>query len=479
MNPAQTTMEGPMQTTDTSEATALQTVAGPLDSGQAYASEEAYAYALALQAFVYTFPLYEMARMRAATATRRNGSGRFADSDPASTRRWVNTFIHARKLLGAGGSRVVTPNNDTLYTNAWLDLSRGPLVLEVPDTADRYYVLGFLDFWTNPFAHVGRRTTGTGKGRFLIVGPRWTGEAPAGMQQVRCQTEHVWIIGRIMVEGPEDIPAVHALQDAFRLTKLDAWQRGESFEGEVIDTGFDPRQSFELDRYLRVVNDELARNPPPAAEAALLAEFGKVGFGAGLPAEPGQLADPVRRGLARAFRQGRALLEGAGGNGDAHGGWSRPLQLGADFAGDWLQRAVVALKYIGALASEEAIYPMAYADSDGRPLSGAGRYTITFGPGATPPVDAFWSLTMYDARDCVLVSNPIDRYRIGDRSVGLKSGPGGSLTLYLQPGSPGAELEPNWLPAPQGAFYLCLRAYQPRAEMLDGRYRLPPIVRVG
>ncbi len=437
---------------------------------------EEYAYALALQAFVYTFPLYEMARMRAATAPRRNLRGDHASDDPASPLRWVNTFIHARKLLGAGASRVVTPNNDTLYTNAWLDLSRGPIVIGVPDTADRYYVLGLLDFWTNPFAHIGRRTTGTGAGQFLVTGPGWAGDVPDGMVQVCAPTDHVWIIGRIMVEGPEDVPAVHAVQDGFRMTRLDAWHAGADFAGEILDTRLDPRAPLELDRYLAVVNRALRENPPPADERPLLAGFARVGIGAGEPHDSRHLDEPVRRGLQRAFDSAPQLLR-AGGLGSRHSGWGKPMVLGESFGTDWWQRAVVALKYIGALTSAEAIYPMAQTDSRGRALSGAHRYTITFAPGGEPPVDSFWSLTMYDSRDYMLVANPIDRYRIGDRSRGLQRAPDGSLTLYLQHASPGAARESNWLPAPEGEFYVCLRAYQPRAPMLDGRYRLPDIVR--
>jgi hypothetical protein len=155
------------------------------------------------------------------------------------------------------------------------------------------------------------------------------------------------------------------------------------------------------------------------------------------------------------------------------------MVLGESFGCDWHRRAIVARRYIGALASAEASYPMARADSEGRPLSGAHRYTIRFPAGAEPPVDCFWSLTMYDSRDCMLVPNPIDRYRIGDRSRGLRRDADGGLTIRLQHASPGAADEANWLPAPEGPFYLCLRAYQPRPELLDGRWRPPDIVRVG
>jgi hypothetical protein len=444
------------------------------------AAVRAWADAIALQACVYLYPLFEMARMRAATAPRRDAQGRFVDADPATTRRWVNGFIHARRLLGAGGSRVVTPNNDTLYTNAWLDLSNGPVVIEVPDTADRYYVLGFLDFWTNPFAHVGRRLTGTGTGTVLVTGPRWTGEVPAGMRRVASPTDHVWIIGRIMVEGPEDVPAVNALQDGFRMAPLAAWARGERHAPEAFDTGLDPKAPRDAACFRDVVNRVLRENPPPQAERALLADFARLGLDGGFAPEVPRLPDAIAlEAIGRGLAAADALLDAPepGADPAARGGWSEPLVFAGSFGRDWHRRAVVARRYIGALESAEAIYPMARADARGRPLDGAHRYTIRFPAGGEPPVDSFWSLTMYDDRDCMLVPNALDRYRVGDRSRGLVRDADGGLTLVLSHASPGPELEPNWLPAPAGRFYLCLRAYQPRPELLDGRWRAPDIVR--
>ena len=440
----------------------------------------ALADAIALQACVYLLPLYETARMRAATAPRRDAAGRLADVDPATTRRWVNTFVHARALLGAGRSRVVTPNNDTLYTNAWLDLSRGPQVVEVPDTDDRYYVLGFLDFWTNPFAHVGRRTTGTRAGRFVVAGPGWRGEAPQGASLVRSPTDHVWVIGRIMVEGPEDLPAVHALQDRFRIAPLDAYLRGEAGpHGDVLDAGMDPRAPLAPEGFVAVVDRELRANPPPEDERALLADFARIGLDGGLAPGIDRWPDAIALpAIGRALAATAALLDAPDTvEGPPRGGWSPTLRVGERFGHDWLLRARIARRYIGALTSAEASYPMAHFDADGRPLSGAHRYLLRFPPGGEPPGDAFWSLTLYDARDCMLVPNALDRHRIGDRSRGLVRDADGGLTIHLQHASPGLPREPNWLPAPPGPFYLCLRVYQPRADFLEGRWRPPDIVR--
>ena len=232
-----------------------------------------------------------------------------------------------------------------------------------------------------------------------------------------------------------------------------------------------------------MVGRALRENPPPAEERALLADAARLGLDGGLAGgEVARLPEAIaQRAIGRALATADALLD-LGDPGEAvaaRGGWSVPLVLGESFGQDRHRRAVVARRYIGALASAEAFYPMAHADSAGRPLSGEHRYTIRFPPGGEPPVDCFWSLTMYDSRDCMLVPNAIDRHRIGDRSRGLVRDADGGLTLRLQHASPAPSLEPNWLPAPEGRFYLCLRAYQPRPELLDGRWRAPDIVRAG
>ena len=197
----------------------------------------------ALEAVYYGGPLFEMARMRAATSPRRNPAGAFAGPDAASRLRWMNVFGPTRELLTPRDRRVVTPNNDTLYENAWLDLSHGPLVLHVPDTADRYYVLGLLDFYTNPFGNIGRRTTGTSEQLFLLHGPAWQGAPPQEMTAVPCPSDAVWVLGRILVDGPEDVTAVNRLQDAFWLKPLDAWRRGEPFHGHCRRVLLPPSRS--------------------------------------------------------------------------------------------------------------------------------------------------------------------------------------------------------------------------------------------
>ncbi len=431
-------------------------------------------YRIGLQAITYTYPLFEMLRMRGMTAARRNARGDFADADTQGMRRWVNTFTHARRLLKAGESRVVTPNNDTLYSTTWLDLSQGPRVLSVPDTQDRYYVLGFLDAYTNPFCHIGRRTTGTAAGQFLLTGPGWTGTVPAGMQRVECPTPMVWVIGRILVEGPQDVAPVNALQDGFTLAALD----GGDGAGNIIDTWMAHRQlPDDVMEYLRTMRRGMQENPPPATEAALMTDFARIGLGPQAAADDLESLSPTQRQeLAQAYEYARSQL---GHKLDQPGtaSWAQPFMLGETFGDDYQMRADVAHGYIGALCSAEAMYPMAHHDAQGQALHGANRYRLRFGPGQLPPVDCFWSITMYNKQDFMLVPNPIDRYAIGDRSHDLRRDPDGSLELCIQH-EPPTDGRVNWLPAPEGEFYLCLRAYQPRAELLEGRYQPPNIERL-
>lgn len=434
--------------------------------------------ALAEQAVTWAYPLYEMRRMRAATSPRRTESGQAAPEGM----RWCNLFTHARQLLRAGTSRVVTPNNDTLYTNAWLDLGAGPLVIEVPDTAGRYYVLGLLDFYTNPFAHIGPRLTGTQARSFLITPPGWSGALPAGFDapgaHIQAPTRWLWIIGRILVDGPWDLAAVHALQDGFSMAPLADWLAGQA-AGSPAPRAFapdcDPQAPATAAHFAAQVNAALRENPPPAVQRELVERFAAVGLGSGCTGPDDDQALVLQQALDAVLPRLRSAQSGT----SQASGWIVPPLVMDSFGGDYATRAQVALKYIGMLDGREAVYPMAWTDARGEPLDGGARYRLRFAPGALPPVDAFWSITLYDARSYMLVDNPLDRYAIGDRSTGLRRDADGGLSLHIQHAAPHSEAaRANWLPAPEGRFYLCLRAYLPRTDMLNGRYALPPLQRL-
>ncbi len=434
--------------------------------------------ALAEQAVTWAYPLYEMRRMRAATSPRRTEAGQAAPEGM----RWCNLFTHARQLLRAGTSRVVTPNNDTLYTNAWLDLGAGPLVINVPDTAGRYYVLGLLDFYTNPFAHIGPRLTGTQARSFLVTPPGWSGALPAGFDapgaHIQAPTRWLWVIGRILVDGPRDLAAVHALQDGFSMAPLADWLTGQAAVApapQAFAPDCDPQAPATADHFAAQVNAALRENPPPAAQRELVERFAAVGLGNGGT----ELDDAQVRALQQALDAVLPRLRSAQSGTSQASGWIVPPLVMDSFGDDYATRAQVALKYIGMLDGREAVYPMAWTDAQGQPLDGGARYCLRFAPGALPPVNAFWSITLYDARSYMLVDNPLDRYAIGDRSTGLRRDADGGLSLHIQHAAPHSETaRANWLPTPEGRFYLCLRAYLPRTDMLNGRYALPPLQRL-
>lgn len=409
----------------------------------------------ARDAIVQTLPLFEMMRMRAATTARRHPSLGFAAQDRSSPMRWVNMFTHTHRRLGPDDREVVSPNNDTVYSNAWLDLSDGPVLLETPDMGERYWVLGLLDAWTNPFAYVGRRTTGNRRQRTLVHGPGWAGKAPAGVDNViAAPGNDVWIIGRILVNDSqadlEDVRQLQAGISARRLDGSDAASRLDTLlDGHMLAT-----PPAEL--YRAIVDEALARNPVPQGEA-LRWPVPQDALAAQLPLVFEEL---------RQKEQPHAL----------GGGWALQVAVRNHWGSDMWTRARVARNFIGALGMEEAMYPTAEVDAEGQPLHGANAYELRFAPGAAPDVDAFWSLTMYRRSDCQFVANPIGRYSIGDRTAGLQWEADGSLVIRLQADDPGPGC--NWLPAPPGElFYVVLRLYQPRSQHLEHRYRYPPLRR--
>ena len=417
------------------------------------------------EAVLRTLPLFEMARMRAATAPRRHPLHGFAGPDAASTLRWLNTFTHSKRLLTPRDREVVTPNNDTLYTNAWLDLSRGPLVIEVPDMGERYWTLGFLDMWTNPFGYAGRRTTGNLAQRLFVHGPQWTGTLPEGLVEIAAPGDDVWIIGRILVDDDAvDLARVAQLQQQFSILRAQDLQPAAF----VADCAMDGRKTDtpEAQAYRSIVDASWARNPAPRADH----ETQSLWHQALRAGEPG-----LQQALAEVCRELRDDTQPS----DVGGGWSVPMAIRTDWGMQFALRARVARNLIGALGIEEAMYPVAEVDDQGRPLDGRHCYTLYFPPGAGPQVDAFWSLTLYRKSDCLLVDNPIDRFSIGDRTRGLQWDPDGGAACWIaMRRPPDARDRANWLPAPSEPFYLTLRLYQPRQAHLAFRFAYPPLVRL-
>ncbi|APR79442.1 putative exported protein [Minicystis rosea] len=425
---------------------------------------ESEAAAIAEEAFVYGYPLALMAVTEQQMTTA-----------PASS--WfgapLNRFRHADRTPGPADRIVIRPNTDTLYSSAWLDLSRGPVLLRVPDSGGRYYVLQMMDAWTNVFAAPGTRTTGDGPHTFAIVGPRWEGTLPPGIEPIQAPTNTVWIIGRTLLRGPEDLPAARWFQQQITLTP--------PFGSTPVTPGLPLRgtppevvAAMDGTTFLRLLAARMRFDPPPQRDAPLLAQLARIGF------EPGMLFTP-RPDVAAILDQAKLRAEAriaATTNrlGEDVNGWRMMVRGIGEYGTNYDERAAVANYGLGANLPADAVYPATSVDRTGQPLDGKNRYVLHFAPGALPPVDAFWSLTLYDA-DGYLVPNTIARYAIRDRDA-LRYNEDGSLDLYIQSDWPGEALESNWLPAPADApFTLLLRLYQPRAEVLSGAWRAPPVER--
>jgi len=395
-------------------------------------------------AYRYALPLYEVTR--------------------AQTRPF-NTFTHLRTLADSRTRIVTTPNNDTLYSSALLDLSAGPVGLDLPAFGARYHSFALIDAYTNNAEILGTRTTGPGPGRYLLVGPGWTGSAPAGVRVVRSPTPQAWLLGRILVDGPADLPAVHALQDALRLTPT----------APVGPVPAPVPQPVSGESFVEVVNRALALNPPPAEDAPVLARIGRVGVGP--QAVPFDAA--LRAAWTRVFPEARAaLIKATETRRNVVDGWSYSDPAIGVFGTDYDLRAAVALRGLLALPPVEAVYTIPVADSTGAPLDGRHRYRLHL-PAGAPPVRSFWSLSAYEVVESgalFFADNPINRYSVGDRTPGLVRNADGSLDILIQATPPADPA--NWLPVVPGRFVLAMRAYLPEAALIDGRFRYPPLERL-
>ncbi|MBK9179490.1 MAG: DUF1254 domain-containing protein [Acidimicrobiales bacterium] len=397
-----------------------------------------------------------------------------------------NTFNGARDLLGPE-AEFVSPNNDTLYVVAALDMSGGPLLLHTPDTGDRYYVLQLVDAWSNNFAYVGQRATGTAAADWLLVPAGHDGPIPGGVTPIEVPSTLAVIVGRVQVDGEADLAAVHTVQDQFTLTPAPGTTDGGGAPG------YDTTVADDLVFWERF-RTYLAAFPPPAADT----EFVDIATQAGLTDAatlsdlPSDLISVLKEGEA----QGKALVEALAAGGDTPpGAWTSALHLfdynldrlgpGTIDTPEWriddrrkayVSRAVAARAGLWGNHGYEADYELVHHDVNGDTLNGAHRYEVTFEP--PPPAKAFWSLTMYDTPTYYLVDNPIDRYSIGDRTPGLRYDDDGSITILMQTEAPEGDEAANWLPTPPGDFRPILRMYVPGDSVLDGTYAMPPIRRV-
>jgi len=398
----------------------------------------------------------------------------------------LNEFQHKRSLPDASSTDVVGPNADFLYSHAWLDLSKEPLVLSVPDTRGRYYLIAMLDAWTNVATSLGKRTTGTEKGEFAIVGPRWKGTLPPGVSEVRSPTETAWLFGRTRTENSADQAAAARIQDQYKLAPLS--HRGKRV-GKAGQATAAPQERADLKSHPR---DQIAMmdaatfysrlalllpgNPPLKDDAPMVEKIKKLGVIGGQPFDLGKLDEisgrSVREGAQSALD---AIVTAAKGTGsaDIRNGWTIDRALGR-WGTDYGKRAISAWKGLGVNAPEDAIFMAAHFDGGGQRLDGTHRYVLHFDSGNAPPADGFWSLSLYNDKQR-FVANPLNRYNIGN-SGELRTNPDGSVDIYIQNADPGTDKNSNWLPAPNSGFNLILRVYWPKQDVLDGRW-VPPGVR--
>jgi len=447
-------------------------------SAQAPPVRDQAAYQLARDAYVYAYPIVIMdMTMRQATNVPSAGS--------MPLRAPINQFAHARAYPKAEDRDVVRLNFDTLYSAAWVDVAREPIVLSVPKTGGRYYVLQMFDMWSDVFAVVGPRTTGTRAGHFALVGRGWRGPLPRGVDRIEAPTLRFWIIGRTQTNGPADYPNVNKIQDGYRLTPLSAWGREYAAPQNVptdpsVDVKTPPMvQVSRLDgiAMLTRLRALMGRYPPHPHDYPIVFRLRAFGLDPEKPFDAKKL-DPATVATINAAAKDALedLAQSPRKMGRLVNGWAIQTENVGTYGTSYKQRAMIALAGLGANLPEDAIYPTAVFDAAGQPLTGANSYVLRFDKGGLPPVNAFWSITMYD-KDGFPVPNPINRFALGDRDR-LTFNPDGSLDIYVQAESPGPDKESNWLPAPKDApFLLTMRLYSPKPEATDGRWAPPGFAR--
>lgn len=439
------------------------TWAEPLDSFSPALKEE-LAYTTGVQAFVYSYPLLHVNQFR------------YMFNAPAAPtyRGPANHFNHSRQLASSQQATAASPNNDTLYTLAFLDLSEQPVLIDTPQMGDRYYTIQLADFYASNFGDIGTRHNEGAPGKYMIVGPEWRGDPPADITQVyRSPTPWAMILLRILVDNDNELEAVHVLQDKFKLMTEDG-KPLPPFDSERLPSVPEAGNQAQI---WAVINRELTINPPPASDRSLVDQFAQVGIGPGKSQDISRLDPAVQKGLMRAAKTGMQIVLAADSvtGGNMFNGWSYAKPDIGRYGTDYLYRAGVTRMGLMANDPIEATYLSLYVDADGKSLHGGVDYKLRFTADNLPPAKAFWSVTIYDRETYTLVDNIIGRYSIGDRTEALEYEEDGSLNLYINHTTPDSEHKANWLPAPQGDFYLIMRIYMPETAALEQTWEPPAL----
>lgn len=428
------------------------------------------ARAIATEAYIYAYaPLYNYKTL-------------FQQTQDASFPGYIGgfgRFRHYARGFTPDDTDIVTPSNDTPYSWAWLDLRAEPVVLGVPALPSRYYVLQWFDMYTHNFAYVGSRATGVEAGQYLLVGPNWNGEVPKGIAKlIRSETEVIGTLTRTAWTGPEEKDALQSAQRQYRCMPSSefAGTRPPAPAPVLSFPAWDEARAASPS-FISYLNFILQFCPEVPAEKDMLMRFARIGIGAGRPFDAAAI-DPIllasiSQGIADAKTQLDERIAEQRTSTDIFG--TREF-LGEDFA---MKRAVAAAMGIYGNSKEEAVYVGGVLDAAGETLDGKNRYVLHFDKEQVPPVQFFWSQTMYNMPQRLLVANPINRYAIGSHTPGLKTEADGSINLYIQADSPGADKESNWLPSPAtGAFYMILRMYGAQGSLIDGSWKRPEPTRV-
>ncbi len=442
---------------------------------QATVTEEE-AHAIGIDAYLYFYPMVTM------DLTRRQATniepGKMLGRGP------MNTFVNVPEFPPANFRDVVRPNFDTLYSIAWVDMTKEAAVISAPDTNGRYYLLPMLDMWSDVFASPGWRTTGTQAGNFLVTPPGWSGTVPAGLTRISAPTPYVWIIGRTKTDGPPDYDAVHKIQDGYKVTLLTDWGKTPRPVEVKIDPGVDMKTPPKLQvdtmpagKYFAYAAELLKANPPHITDEPIVAQMKRIGIVPGQSFDIEKVSPAIKKGLDGAPAGARQLMEWKIPTlARVANHWSMNTDTMGVYGNYYLKRAIITQFGLGANLPEDAIYPLNLGDENGRPLDGANKYVLHFEKGVTPPVNAFWSITLYD-KDGFQVANSLNRFAVSSW-MPFKYNSDGSLDLYFQNENPGKDREANWLPAPNGGFNLTMRLYGPKSEALTGKWNPPAITQI-
>jgi hypothetical protein len=436
----------------------------------------AEARAIAKDAYIYGFPIVDNYRIQHAY---------WVDKAKPEYKGPWNQLVNIPRVYTPADTAIQTPNSDTPYSWLGADLRSEPLVLTVPAMEkDRYFSVQLIDYYTFNFDYIGTRTSGNGGGSFLLAGPGWKGETPKGIKKVfRCETELAFPAYRTQLFDPADLDNVKKVQAGYKVQPLSAFLGQPAPKAApAIDfmKPLTPAEEKTSLQFFNILNFVLQFCPTVPSEQALMARFGKIGVGAGKIFDASKLSTEMKAAIEQGMADARVAFaglkkefeEGKVNSGDVFG-------TRAYMKGNYLYRMGAAVLGIYGNSKQEALYPTYYVDAAKQKLDGANRYTLRFAPGQLPPVNAFWSLTMYDEPQSLLVANPINRYLVNSPMLPqLKRDADGGLTLIVQNESPGKEKESNWLPGPKGPFSMIMRLYWPKEAARDAKWKQPPLQRV-